>query len=241
MVPDYALPPPYPALTSFSALKFSPDGRFIALATADRGVVVLDAMRPSREFAVLAAHPCEQAHPCGCAWSPDSRLLAVGGADGHVWVYDVTVSPTGLPAFVGQQPGAFGWRPTVRSPAVALVGAAHKTPAAAAAATAAATAHRAAVHASMNEARQRGAASKSAAHKLTYSAALETLGPPRSCPNLPPPLAASADEMASRHESPVTAVAWHPFSPILASAARTVALWAPPTDSAWVPPAEGGA
>ena len=220
------LPPPFPTLTSFASISFSPDGAKVALATADRGVIILDAFKPRREFAVLCAHPTAGGFECSAAWSPDSSQLAVGAADGHVWVYDVSGGPAGLTA-LPPQAEAFDWHPAlVRAPAVVLAGEAHKSAAAAAAAFAGARAHREALHASMQASRLE--------FSRKMSRPLASLGPPLTLPYVPPPLAASEGEMVSRHDAPVTAVAWHPRAPLLASAARTAVLWALPAE---LPPA----
>ena len=220
------LPPPYPVNTSFVAISFSPDGAKIALTTSDRGIIILDAFKPRKEFAVLNAHPHMASHPCGAMWSPDSSQLAVGGADGHAWVYDVSDGPSGLPS-LPESLECFFWHPAlVRAPAFVILGEAYKTGAALAAALQGSRGHRDALHSLMNERRLRF--SKEANKPLS------SIGPP--LPPLPyvkPPEAGAEDEMASRHDAPLTAIAWHPRSPLVATAARNVALWGLPYE---IPP-----
>lgn len=79
----------FPAAVSWTALEFSPDDRFIAVASADRGVLIVDAFAPQRELALLASHPIDASRPSNASFSPCGRFLAVGGADGHVWAYDL--------------------------------------------------------------------------------------------------------------------------------------------------------
>jgi WD40 repeat protein len=215
------LPPPYPVNTSFVSVSFSPNGARLALGTSDRGVMVVDAFKPRKEFALLSAHPCMASHPCGVAWAPDSSALAVGGADGHAWVYDVSDGPGGLPR-IPDELASYDWHPAlVRAPDVALAGEAAKTPAARAAALAGARAYRDALHGAMNE--------KRVNFCRQHAKSLAQLGPPLPpLPFVPPPAAADADEMAARHDAPVCAIAWHPRAPVLATAARSVALWGMP-------------
>ncbi|RYG56833.1 WD40 repeat domain-containing protein [archaeon] len=77
-----APPPPLPPVTNWSALEFSPDDRYIALASNDRGILILDAKYPTRELALLAAHPLDPFHPCNVSWSPDGRFLTTGTCAG---------------------------------------------------------------------------------------------------------------------------------------------------------------
>ena len=217
------LPPPYPINTSIVSVSFSPNGARLAVTTSDRGVIVVDAYRPKKEYALLAAHPCMATHACGAAWSPDSSQLVVGGPDGHAWAYDVSDGPGGLEK-MPESLAHYDWHPAlVRAPDVIVVGEAAKTPAARAAAVAGAAAHREALHAAMHE--------KRFAFCRQNAKQLHTLGPP--LPPLPyvaPPAAADESEMVARHDAPLTAVAWHPSAPVLATAARSVALWALPRE-----------
>ncbi len=217
------LPPPYPVNTSFVAISFSPDGAKIALTTSDRGVIILDSFKPRKEFAVLNAHPLLASLPCGAAWSPDSSQLAVGGADGHAWVYDVSDGPQGL-LTLPDSLEFYNWHPAlVRAPSYVLVGEAYKSGAAIAAALQGSRAHRDALHAAMNERRLKF--SKEAGKPLS------SIGPP--LPPLPyvsPPVAGTEEEMCSRLDAPVTALAWHPRAPVLATTARNLAIWCLPTD-----------
>lgn len=95
-----APPPPYPSRVSWSAIEFSPDEKFIALSTTDRGVLIVDSFTSSREYALLNKHPISvdaakdgvQANGSPISWSPCGRFLAVGGADGHVYTYDMDSS-----------------------------------------------------------------------------------------------------------------------------------------------------
>ena len=85
--------PRLPGRVAWTALEFSPDERFIALATADRGVLLTDSFYPGREYALLAEHPIDPATPSGISWSPCGQFLAVGGSDGHVYTYETASCP----------------------------------------------------------------------------------------------------------------------------------------------------
>ena len=78
---------------SWTSLEFSPDDRFIALSTSDRGVLLVDAFFPQRELALLNVHPIDPAQPTTVSFSPCGRFLCVGGSDGHVWAYDLLGEP----------------------------------------------------------------------------------------------------------------------------------------------------
>jgi WD40 repeat protein len=211
------LPPPYPASFSLTGLEFSPDDKLLALGTSDRGVMLVDTFTPSREVALLNAHPVDPLHPCAPSWSSDGRWCTVGGADGHVYGYDVSSRP----ALPGDKKTPYPWRPGVWDPSPSLMGGDMKSEEARAAALAGNAAFRARVTDAMNEARVKFAQS----HTPPFP--LSSLGPPRSVPPLAPPFAASAEEQISRMEAPVTAVRWHPRLAVLASSARNVALWTP--------------
>ena len=95
--------PRFPRAVPWSCVEFSPDdghgggGKFIALGTGDRGVLVVDAWEPAREVALLAAHPIDPgAPPTSVSWSSDGRWLCVGGADGVVYGYDMAHPPMPL-------------------------------------------------------------------------------------------------------------------------------------------------
>ena len=49
--PQETLSKGYPATVSWTSIEFSPDDRFIAAATSDRGVLILDSFAPQRELA----------------------------------------------------------------------------------------------------------------------------------------------------------------------------------------------
>jgi hypothetical protein len=85
--------PRLPGRVAWTALEFSPDERFIALATADRGVLLTDSFHPGRELALLDQHPIDPATPSGISWSPCGQFLAVGGSDGHVYAYETASCP----------------------------------------------------------------------------------------------------------------------------------------------------
>ena len=121
------------------------------------------------------------------------------------------------------QPLAPGfWRPSV-----ALLGEAHKTPAARAAARRAAEEHGARVQAAM-QLQQHALLEQTVAAARAQGIALLALPPaqPTPVPSLPGPHAASADEQASRLEGPVRCVRFHPRLALLGSAATAVAVWA---------------
>ena len=62
----------------WSGLEFSPDDRFIAINTADRGVLIVDSFYPTRELALLQDHAYDPAHASNISFSPDGSVLAVG-------------------------------------------------------------------------------------------------------------------------------------------------------------------
>jgi COMPASS component SWD2 len=216
---DAPLPPPFPSLTSFVDLQFSPDGDLIAAVTTDRGILILNSFCATEEFALLNAHPFDALHPSSVSWSPDSRFLLVGGVDGHVWVYDLLV-----PSFVKDMRkklddnAPFPYRPGFWEPPVFVLGEGNKTAAARESAYATATKHRSELYEKMHKLRKDFATSK--------NLSVDSLGPPKGVPAMPVPLATNADEQTGRHEAPVTCVKWHPTSTVVASAARTVAVWA---------------
>jgi WD40 repeat protein len=222
MSPD-ALPPPFPATISFVDLHFSPDDRLIALATLDRGVLIVDAFVGTQEVALLAAHPHDVAHPSSISWSPDSRFVAVGGCDGHVYVYDLS-DPPGVLGPTDEHPDGpkepFRWRPGYWEPPVSILGEAHKGATAAAAAREAAAKHTADALAKMHQSRRTFAATK--------GIPIASVGPPTLIKPTPVPIASSPEEMASRMDGPVSCVRWHPNRAVLGSAGRSVALWTLP-------------
>jgi hypothetical protein len=55
------------------------------------------------------------------------------------------------------------------------------------------------------------------------------LPPPKKPASAVPAVAQSDEEQVSRMEAPVCCVRWHPTHALLASAANSVVLWAPPT------------
>lgn len=220
MPADYQLPPSFPANVSFTAMEFSPDDKLLALATADRGVLVLDAYAISKEFCLLNAHPTDCLHPTPLSWSPDGCFLGVGGADGHVWMYDLTKRPT-WPADPEGKVLPVRWTPGSYEAPVCILGEAHKPEAARNDARTAALKHKADLYAKMHTGRAEFA------KKLGRPPG--SLGPPKGVPSLSVPLAANADQQISRHESPVTAVRWHPRAAVVASAARNVAIWTLPS------------
>ena len=77
----------YSNAVSWTSIEFSPDDRFIAAATADRGVLLVDSFYVQRELTLLDAHPIDPASPCNVSFSPCGGFLTVGGADGHVYSY----------------------------------------------------------------------------------------------------------------------------------------------------------
>ena len=196
---------------------------------------------------MLAEHPIHLAHPSPAAWAPDSKTLLVGGADGHVWAYSTAVgAPGGLPDLSDADfpPGAEAyperpaalpalvrpWTPAVPPPHVALLGEAHKTPAAAEGARAAA--RRYAEDLTKKDLEKR-AASKNTKSRFPSVLRVEFKQPPAP---------ASAEDMASRMEGPVSALAWHPWAALVAAAGGgagggrpgggRAALWALPAGRA---------
>ncbi len=206
-------------------------------------MIVVDSFTPSKEYAVLAEHPVHLAHPSPVCWSPDSKLLLVGGADGHVWAYSAAVgAPGGLPDLADADflPGAAAfperpaappelvraWTPAVPPPAAALLGEAHKAPASREGARAAAKRYAAELLKRDAEKREALKAQRKRFPDVRRSATLD------------PPAPEAAEDMASRMEGPVTALAWHPWAALVASAGGgcgggragggRAALWAPP-------------
>lgn len=69
---------PLPPSVAWTGMEFSPDDRYLAIATGDRGILVVDAFFPGRELALLQYHPYDAVHPSNVSWSPDGRHLATG-------------------------------------------------------------------------------------------------------------------------------------------------------------------
>lgn len=86
--------PPMPPYIAWTGIEFSPNDRFLAMSTADRGVLIVDAFFPARELALLNSHPTDHLQPCNVSWSPDGSFLATGSVDGHVYCYDLSGKPT---------------------------------------------------------------------------------------------------------------------------------------------------
>lgn len=93
---------PLPPTVAWTAIEFSPDDRFIALSTSDRGVLVVDAFFPGRELALLNAHPVDAWHPCNCTWSPDGAWLVTG--EPHVLVVHLLSLSLQYPHFFSLTP-----------------------------------------------------------------------------------------------------------------------------------------
>lgn len=76
------------ALTSLGdfvvSLRHSPDGARIAVATADGNVTILD----SRNLSIVAEIPGHNGGTLAVAWSADGLLIASGGQDGKLKVWD---------------------------------------------------------------------------------------------------------------------------------------------------------
>jgi WD40 repeat protein len=70
------------------AVAFSPDGRLLASASADRSVWLWDTAR-GRQIAMLEGHTDWVR---GVAFSPDGRLLASAGNDRSVRLWDTTTT-----------------------------------------------------------------------------------------------------------------------------------------------------
>ncbi len=62
----------------FGLLLTCSDDRFIALATSDRGVLIVDSFYPTRELALLQEHAYDPLQPSTISFSPDGHFLAVG-------------------------------------------------------------------------------------------------------------------------------------------------------------------
>lgn len=224
MPPAADVPPPYPELVSYTGMEFSPDGTVLAMNTSDRGVFLVHAKQPHKEYALLQTHPVDPTHPSSISFSPDGRWLTVGAVDGHVYCYDVLEGRPDLSAHTEDVPFAYrpgsagGWEP-----ACVLLGESHKSESARAAAVEAAAAYRKKRHDRMHEMRAKFAASQ--------KVSVDTIGAPKAIPLQPPILAVTAEQQVSRHEAPVNAVRWHGKCAVLVSAARSVAVWTGPLQS----------
>jgi hypothetical protein len=74
----------------WATLALSPDGNMLAVWTADlRNVQIWD-VRTGKNHCWLALKKIEKGHVAAClAWSPDNRVLAVGGLDNSVRLWEV--------------------------------------------------------------------------------------------------------------------------------------------------------
>ena len=195
----------------------SPDDKLIALATADRGVILLDGFNPREERALLTAHAHDPSFPSTLAWSPDGRFLLVGGCDGRVWCYDVASPP---PPERAPDDAARPWRPGGWEPDAFVLGEDFLPPGGAAAAREAARKHRGDRLDRMLKARRDFATS--------LGTSVDLVPAPTRTPSVAPHLAAAAADQASRMEAPVACVRWHPRAALVASGAgAAVALWCP--------------
>jgi WD40 repeat protein len=59
-------------------LKLLVQRRYIAVASADRGILLLDAYYTNRELALLRGHAINAELPSGVVFSPDARFLLTG-------------------------------------------------------------------------------------------------------------------------------------------------------------------
>jgi hypothetical protein len=180
-------------------------------------VLVLDAFTPSREYALLQAHPVNPSVPCSASFSPDARALSVGGADGHVYSYDISSwrqqwEKTGIDSDDTLPP--LQYLPKRWEPRFDIVGEAYKSPENRSKSRADGPSHLPRVFEAM--AQQQAAAPRHAQHSVAV-------------PSVPAAQARSPEELVSRHESPVRLVRWHPRNCVLASASTGVALWTVPT------------
>jgi len=180
--------------------------------------VILDSFNPRKEYALLSEHPFNALHPCGVSWSPDSTMLAVGGTDGHVWVYDCReCAEGGLPDLSKVGDGeSHPWNPSLPKPTCVILGQSWKSKEAAEAAFVGAKDY----HRRKLSADVKLFESKSG-KKIEELAGVRPGGVVwKTAGECLPPLAAKAEEMISRMEGPVTALAWHPTSFNLAAASR---------------------
>lgn len=218
-LPGFMPPPPFPSSVTWTSLEFSADDRFIALGTADRGVALVDAFNAGREYALLAAHPCDPALPCNATFSGDGRMLLTGGVDGHVYAYDLSGRPGGgdvLGQETQEELPALPYQPRHWEPPFYIVGEGHKSPAACATARTAAVGYLPSVYRALADQNNQRAA-------MGLPPAL-----PDAVPRVPAPGAAGPEEQVSRHEGPVGFVRWHPTLGVAASASAAVAVWTPP-------------
>ena len=241
---------PLPPSIAWTGIEFSPDDRYLALATLDRGVLIVDAYSPGRELALLQYHPYDPQHASNISWSPDGRFLSTGSVDGHVYSYDLSGRPPATPlgsdetavicasraarrhrsycALIRTRPTACPALPAA-VPDLPYNPELWAPPACIVGEFYKGDAARAAAHAAakayLPAARlQMHEAFKEAAKKADPGEALRF-----SLPMLPVPEAATPEDSLSRHEGPVRAVRWHPRAAILASASQAVGIWMPAT------------
>ena len=75
------------------SLAFSPNGRFL-ISSDDSKIITVHNLATG----AIPAFPLQKAPANALAFTPDSRFLAVGSADGNVYIYDITnYSPVGEP------------------------------------------------------------------------------------------------------------------------------------------------
>lgn len=104
-------------MTEFVDFAFSPDGKFMAVAGVECGVLVLDSFTPYTEMGRIDASSAGGVK--SVAWTQDSTHVLVGCGDGNIQVWScATLKDGGKPALVttlGGHPGAvtaLAWHPT---------------------------------------------------------------------------------------------------------------------------------
>jgi COMPASS component SWD2 len=217
-------PARYPTQIQWTSIEFSSDDRFLAVGSSDRGVLLVDAFQPDRELALLNSHPLDPYGASTISFDPSSKFLSVGGADGHVYNYNLMVDPVEpfakttknlkpLPFFVDKSDI------TKYDPPYVIMGEDHKSPG---------------IRLAARMSAQRSLRIYEDAVRSATEQQMRRMNlPPGTLLNpvlVSPPLSfpATPEEHVSRHESPVRCVKWHPTKAVCASGSSAVGIWTLP-------------